>query len=741
MDTQFPAQKNASFRAGLPAVALAISAVTLGANEAMKFDYPFRDPSVPKEERITDLIGRMTLDEKVDWLGFQVSIPRLGVEGTRNSEGYHGVAQGGPSNWGRRNPTPTTQFPQAYGLASMWNPELLQRVAANQATEVRYLVQSEKYKRSGLIVMSPNADIARDPRWGRTEEVYGEDPFLVGTLATAFARGLHGDDPRYLKAASLLKHFLANSNENGRFHTSSDFDERLWREYYGRPFEMAIRDGGANAMMAAYNAINGTPAHVHPMLRDIVMGEWGLDGVICTDGGGMGHLVNEHKAFPDLASAAAACIKAGINLFLDRHKEPTLDAVKRGILTEAEIDTALRGRVRLFMNLGLFDPPEMVPYSQIGREPGPEPWDLPATRALVREATRQSIVLLKNDGLLPIDPAALKSVAVVGPMANTVLLDWYSGTPPYRVSPREGIGDFAQPPIRYAPSRFGVNWVADMSDVAVEAARSRDIAVVCVGNHPESNAGWEIVTSPSEGKEGIDRDEIVLQPEQEAFIRRVREANPRTVVVLVANFPYAMPWAAEHAPAILHLTHASQEQGNALADVLFGDYNPGGKTVQTWPKSLDQLPPMMDYDIRNGRTYMYSPHEPQYAFGYGLSYTTFEIANLKSADRLSHDGTLEVSVDVANTGARRGDEVVQLYVHYPESKVERPRKQLKGFKRVTVEPGQTATAAIQLRASDLAYWDVAAHAWTVEPGPVELLVGNSSRDADLKLKKMIVVGR
>ncbi|HEY5552032.1 MAG TPA: glycoside hydrolase family 3 C-terminal domain-containing protein, partial [Opitutaceae bacterium] len=454
-----------------------------------------------------------------------------------------------------------------------------------------------------------------------------------------------------------------------------------------------------------------------------------------------GHLVNEHKAFPDLASASAACIKAGINLFLDRHKEPTLEAVSSGLLTEAEIDTALRGRVRLFMDLGLFDPPEMVPYSQIGREPGVEPWDDPATRALVREVTRESIVLLKNDGLLPIDPAAIKSVAVVGPMANTVLLDWYSGTPPYRVSPREGVGDFAQPPIRYAPSKFGVNWVADMSDVAVEAARTRDIAVVCIGNHPESNAGWEIVTSPSEGKEGVDRDEIVLQPEQEAFIRRVHEANPRTVVVLVANFPYAMPWAAEHAPAILHITHASQEQGNALADVLFGESNPGGKTIQTWPKSLEQLPPMMDYNIRNGRTYMYSPHEPQYAFGFGLSYTTFALSNLRSADTPAPDGTLEVSVDVANTGPRKGDEVVQLYVRYPQSKVERPRKQLKGFRRITVEPGKTATATIKLRASDLAYWDAAAHAWTVEPGPVELLVGNSSRDADLKLAKTVTVVR
>lgn len=706
---------------------------------AAEFDFPFRNPDTPVEERITDLIGRMTLDEKIGNLSFIPGVPRLGVVGTNISEGYHGVAQGGPSNWGKRNPTRTTQFPQAYGLAATWDPALLRRVAANQATEVRWLFQSEKYKRSALVVMAPNADLARDPRWGRTEEVYGEDPFLAGTLAAAFARGLAGDDPKYLKATSLLKHFLANSNENGRFHSSSDFDERLWREYYAKTFEMAVRDGGARSMMAAYNAINGTPAHVHPMLRNIVMGEWGLDGIICTDGGGLSHLVNEHKVFPDIATATAACLKAGINLFLDRI-DGVKEALARGLITEADIDRAIRGRIRLFIRLGLLDPADRVPYAKIGREGGVEPWDDPATKALVREVTRKSIVLLKNERqLLPLDPAKLKNVAVVGPFANTVLLDWYSGTPPYTIPPRDGIEAHASSGVPRVPNRFGVKWVADMSDTAVEAARKCDVAVVCLGNHPESNASWEIVTTPSDGKEGVDRSDIVLPPEQVAFIRKVREVNPNTVVVLIANFPYAMPWVVENVPAILQLTHASQEQGNALADVLFGDFNPGGKLVQTWPKSLADLPPMMDYDIRHGRTYMYAKAEPQYAFGYGLSYTTFALSNLKAPDTLARNSTLEVSVEVANTGTRAGDEVVQLYVRYPQSKVEHAPKALKGFQRLTVEPGKTGTAKITVRASDLAYWDTGTNAWKVEPGPVELLVGNSSRDTDLVLRKTITI--
>jgi beta-glucosidase len=701
---------------------------------------PFQNPDLPAETRITDLISRLTLEEKIDCMARRASVPRLGVQGSPHIEGYHGVAQGGPSNWGHRNPTATTQFPQAYGLGETWDPELVRAVAAQEAEEARYLYQSPKFARAGLIVRAPNADLARDPRWGRTEETFGEDPFLVGTLATAFTRGLQGDDARYWKTAALLKHFLANSNEDGRESSSSDFDARLWREYYAKPFEMAVHDGGSRALMAAYNAVNGTPAHVHPMLNDIVIGEWGVDGIVCTDGGGLRLLVEKHKAFPDLATAAAACVKAGINHFLDKHKEGVTEAVTRGLLTEADLDHALRGLFRVSLRLGLLDPAERVPYSKIGAAGSPEPWTLPETRALVRRATQRSIVLLKNSAtLLPLDRKTLKSIAVVGPLANAVLPDWYSGTAPYTVTPREGI-EAAVNPALSTDDGVATRWAGDMSDVAVELARRSDVAVVCVGNHPEGNAGWETVTSATEGKEAVDRKELTLAHGQEDFVRRVCEANPRTIVVLVANFPIALPWAAEHAPAIVHLTHASQEQGHALADVLFGLVNPGGKLTQTWPKSLDQLPPMLDYDIRHGRTYQYFTGEPQYPFGYGLSYTTFSFANLRtSAATLARDGRIDVSVDLKNTGAREGDEVVQLYVRYPQSKVSRPLKQLRAFKRVTVAAGQTATVTLSLAAADLAYWDETSHAWLVEPGPAELLVGSSSAERDLVHRATITV--
>ena len=544
------------------------------APQAGSGDTPFRNPDLPDEARISDLVSRMTLEEKIDAMANRASVPRLGVVGSPHIEGYHGVAQGGPSNWGQRNPTPTTQFPQAYGLGSTWDPELVRRVAAQEALEARYLFQSPAYARSGLIVRAPNADLARDPRWGRTEEVFGEDPLHVAALSTAFARGLQGDHPRYWMTASLLKHFLANSNEDGRNFSSSNADERLLREYYAWPFERAVIAGGARALMASYNAVNGTPAHVHPILRQVVMGEWGLDGIICTDGGGLRLLVTDHKAFPDLPSAAAACVKAGVNHFLDLQKAPLTEAITRGLLTEADLDAALRGLFRVSLRLGLLDPPDRVPYASIGKAGDPEPWAKPETRAFVREVTRKSIVLLKNSaGLLPLDRQKVRSVAVVGPLANTVLLDWYSGTPPYAMSPRRGIEIVAGAPP--AGSRaVGVTWVGDMSEAAIRAAATRDAVVVCVGNHPEGNAGWGIVASPSEGKEAVDRKAIVLQPDQEDFIRRLYSANPNTVVVLISNFPYALPWAAANASTILHMTHASQEQGTALGDVLFGNVQP-----------------------------------------------------------------------------------------------------------------------------------------------------------------------
>jgi beta-glucosidase len=688
---------------------------------AAGYEYPFQNPDLPAEQRIDNLISLMTPDEKVACLGTNPSVPRLGVKGSPHSEGLHGLAQGGPSDWGRRNPTTTTIFPQAIGLAETWDTDLVRRVAAVEGFEARYVFQ--KYGRGGIVVRAPNADLGRDPRWGRTEECYGEDPFFNGTLAAAFVRGLQGDDPKYWQAASLLKHFLANSNENGRGHTSSDFDERLFREYYSVPFRMGIVEGGARAFMASYNKVNGVPMHVNKEVLDITRDEWGQDGIICTDGGGMRQLVTDHKRFQTFEEAAAAVVKTGIGQFLDNYREPTASALDKGLLTEADIDKVLRRTFRVMLRLGLLDPPERVPYSKIGE--GPEPWTTEEHRSLARLATQKSIVLLKNSqNLLPLDRAKLKSIAVIGPHADEVLLDWYSGTPPYTVTPLAGIREKAGPRVR-------VDYAKGDDGGAVERlARAAEVAVVVVGNHPTCDAGWERCPVPSDGKEAVDRRSLTL--EQEELVKRVYAANPHTVVVLKSSFPFAVNWTQANVPAVLHLTHSSQEEGRALADVLFGDYDPAGRLVQTWPASIEQLPPMMDYDIRHGRTYMYFKGAPLYPFGYGLSYTTFAYSNLRMDSRaIPVGGSVRLTFDLKNTGRRAGEEVAQLYVTHLGSKVERPLKELKGFARVALRPGETKRVTLTLPAERLAYWDVKSKRFVVEPDRVRLMVGGSSADVRL----------
>ncbi|MEJ2006062.1 MAG: glycoside hydrolase family 3 N-terminal domain-containing protein, partial [Cyclobacteriaceae bacterium] len=373
-------------------------------------DYPFQDISLPEDERLDNLISLMTVEEKIDNLSSRLpGVPRLGVQPTRITEGLHGVAYSGPANWAVKGEgeAPTTTFPQAYGLAQMWDPELLEELAAWEAYETRYLAQNPAYGKRGLIMLAPNADLGRDIRWGRTEECYGEDAYLASVMVKAYVNGLQGDDPRYWKTASLMKHFLANSNENNRFINSSDFDERLFREYYSYPFYKGITEAGSRAYMAAYNKYNGIPMTVHPVLEEVTVEEWGQDGIICTDGGAFRLLVSAHKYYPDLVEAAAGCIKAGITMFLDDYKEPLKEAFAQGLITESEIDEAVRGTLRVMLKLGLMDAGDDNPYRLIGTGGEQEPWEKNEARELVREATAKSVVLLKNEDLLPLNTSEI----------------------------------------------------------------------------------------------------------------------------------------------------------------------------------------------------------------------------------------------------------------------------------------------------------------------------------------------
>ena len=666
---------------GLALLALLTNALAQGTNlpaQSAQYEYPFRNPDLPLEERVNNAVSLI--------------------------------------------------------MGETWDTEVLSQAGAVEGYEVRFIFQREQSGRGGLIVRAPNADLGRDPRWGRTEECYGEDPFFNGTMAVAFIKGLQGDHAKYWLTASLLKHFLANSNEDGRTGTSSDFDERLFREYYSVPFRMGFEEGGARCFMTAYNLYNHIPCTVHPVVNLVAVKEWGVDGVICTDGGASANLTGRQHYYTNTAEAGAGEIKAGINQFLDNTSSAAVrTAIQSNLLAEAELDKVIKGTLWVFIRLGWLDPTNRVPYASIGAEGEPWPATTDKHKAIARLATRKSIVLLKNSNkLLPLDRAGLKSIAVVGPRASEVLLDWYSGTPPYTVTPLDGIRARAGPGI-------AVNCATNNDHgEAVNLARAAEVAIVCVGNNPIGVPGgaWERVSVPSEGREAVDRKAINL--EQEELIQPVFAANPKTIVVLISSFPYAINWTQEHVPAIVHLTQSSQELGNALAEVLFGDYNPAGRLVQTWPRSLEQLPPMMDYDIRHGRTYMYFKGEPLYPFGYGLSYTTFEYSNLRtSAPQPGPGGAITVSVDVKNSGDRPGEEVVQLYVRHIESKVQRPGKELRGFKRVALQPGARKTVELPLPTKSLAYWDVERHAFALESGKVELLAGSSS--ADIRLKTSITV--
>jgi len=462
---------------------------------------------------------------------------------------------------------------------------------------------------------------------------------------------------------------------------------------------------------------------INPVLKDVVIKEWGNDGIICTDGGALGLLITAHKSFPDKEQGSAAAVKAGINRFLDEFQPELAKALKDGLLTEADMDASLTNMLRVHLRLGELDPPGVDPYAKIGRESNGNlpPWDRAASRELVREATDESVVLLKNENhTLPLDRTKLKTIAVIGPWTNEVQLDWYSGTPPYSVSIVQGI--------REAAPGASVLF-SDGSNVAEaqSLARRADVAIVVVGNHPTCNAGWGQCAVPSNGKEDIDRKTIVL--EQEELAKQVFAANPHTIEVLRSSFPYAIVWSQQTLPAILHMTHNSEEEGHGLADVLFGDYSPAGRLNQTWPTGDAQLLPMMDYNIRHGRTYMYSKEKPLYPFGYGLSYTTFayEALNL-GAPSVKADGDVQVTVKVKNTGKHASDEVVQMYVQHLGSAVERPQLELKGFERVRIEPGAEKNVVLDLKPRDLAYWDTAAHLWRVEKEPIRILAGGSSAE-------------
>lgn len=708
-------------------------------------EYPFQDPKLSEDERLDNAVSLMTIEEKIGTIVGQ-GVPRLGIANPGATEAIHGIVRGGDADlpnlgnagqfgggWpGRPAPkyTNSTAFPQAYGIGETWDREMAYIVGDVMSYEARFYSKDAPYK--SLILWAPNADLARDPRWGRTEESFGEDPYLVGELVAAEVKGIQGSDPRYWRGAALMKHFLANSNEDNRYKTDSRFDEKLFREYYSYGFWKGAR-AGAMSLMTAYNAYNGVPCIANSFIKEILIDEWGMKGTIVDDAGALPFLYmpQMHGYAKDVNEAVQMALDAGLSRFIDSRFEQVKAAWDAGFLSEATVNERTKANLRTMLKLGLMD--AECPYDQqsFGSEED-LPWECQEFKDKARLVTQKSIVLLKNEkNILPIDTTKVKKIAVFGNRAEKVLKDWYGAKPSYRVSPLEGIqAKVAGTDVEVKFQR----WDSDGS--AQELARWADVCIVCVGNHPGTSPDWDSqsVQSPwaygtvaGDGREALDRRS--LQLETEDLIKVVWQANHNTVVTLISSFPFAINWTAKNVPGIVHLTQCSQELGNALADVLFGDYNPAGRLTQTWVSDILDLPNMLDYDIRHGRTYMYAKAKPIYPFGYGLSYTRFKYSRMK----VKKDGdNYVVSFRLKNTGKRDGEEVVQLYAKF---RGDDASKRLRGFQRVAVKAGETVDVVITVPADDLKLWDTSSHSWAFRGKRVKLLVGASSKD--IRLRKCV----
>lgn len=820
----------------------------------------FRDEKAPVEDRVRDLLSRLTVEEKVGLLiATSPDIPRLDIPHYyHGNEALHGVVR----------PGRFTVFPQAIGLAAMWNPDLHYQIATAISDEARARWNELEGGKNQTMLFSdlltfwsPTVNMARDPRWGRTPETYGEDPYLSGILGTEFVKGLQGNHPRYLKVVSTPKHFAANNEEHNRFKCNPQIYQKQLREYYLPAFEACIREGKAASIMSAYNAINDVPCTVNPwLLNKVLRDDWGFDGYVVSDCGGPTLVVSGHQYVKTQETAATLALKAGLDLECgdEVYKQPLLNAYKQGMVSEEEIDRAAFRVLRARMRLGLFDDPDHNPYNRLP----PSTVGCDKHRELALEAARQSIVLLKNENnRLPLDPKKLKSIAVVGINAGSCEFGDYSGAPANEpISVLEGIrrrvgnevkivyapwksaqdglelvgGDHfpeglkveyynntelkgtpvvrKEPWINFEPAnqapdpflpksplsirwsgtlrptvsgRYALTFTSDdgcrlMLDgkILIDAWQGHsvrtDTVLVDLKAHTSytlyaeyydnrdyavARLQWRVPEIASKDRidlygeagkavrqadcaiavlginksierEGQDRYDIQLPADQQEFIREIYQLNPNTIVVLVAGSSLAINWIDQHVPAILNAWYPGEQGGTAVAEILFGDYNPAGRLPLTYYRHLDQLPSFDDYDIAKGRTYQYFTGDCLYPFGYGLSYTSFAYSHLKVEDRGEN---LRISFRLKNTGKRAGEEVSQLYVKTPESGG--PVKQLKGFARTYLEKGQTQTVTLTVKKASLRHWDEKREKFVVPEGIYRFMIGASS--ADIRLQQAI----
>ncbi|MEW5873181.1 MAG: glycoside hydrolase family 3 N-terminal domain-containing protein [Chloroflexota bacterium] len=658
---------------------------------------------------------------------------RLGIPVLALGEGLHGYMANDAAS-----------FPQAIGLASAWDPELHERIFHAVALEMR--------ARGAHYVLSPVLDLARDPRWGRTEETYGEDPYLVSRLGVAAVRGLQGQHfrggPDHVLATA--KHFAAHGQpEGGANCAPANYAERTLREELFAPFEAVVREAQIGSVMASYNEINGIPSHANPwLLKDLLRGEWGFQGFVVSDGWGVDDLYRLHFVADGPASAARLAFSSGVEVELGRCFRHLEAEVQAGRIPLADLDAAVTKVLRLKFQLGLFENPFVDEANALAVT------NCPAHQALALEAAHKSIVLLKNEGsLLPLDRSGLRSLAVIGPNAAAVRLGGYSGDPGCAVTILEGlrhkVGSSIE--ILYAEGcsltqNTAPPWQIWWDDPAIlpdpahdaaliaaarQVAQQADLVLLVLGDNEQTcREGW----SPTHLG---DRDSLDLPGRQEDLLRAILALGKPVILLLLQGRPASINFAAQHVPAILEGWYLGQAAGTAVADVLFGDVNPGGKLPITFPRSVGQVPAYYYHKPSARRGYLFTSQEPLFPFGHGLSYTTFSFQDLRlSASTIHPAETAILSVEVTNTGSRPGDEVVQFYVRdLLSSRLTRPVKLLKGFQRLTLLPGETRTVQFPVGPAQLQYLDETM-CWVVEPGEFELLVGPSS--AQLHSIKLIV---
>lgn len=662
---------------------------------------------------------------------------RLGIPVIFHEECLHGhAARGG------------TSFPQPIGLAATFNPELVEELFAMTAYEARV--------RGAHQALTPVVDVARDPRWGRVEETYGEDPFLVAQLGCAAVRGFQGDGTFKDKkrVIATLKHFVAHGQpESGMNCAPANVSLRVLRETFLSPFKAAIEKAGAISVMASYNEVDGVPSHANRwLLRDVLRREWGFKGFVVSDYYSIWELNNRpdthgHFLARDKAEACALSVRAGVNIELP---EPDcylhlVELVKKRVLKESQLDALVAPMLHWKFKMGLFDDPYVNP-EEADRVVGCD-----AHRQLALRAARETITLLKNEGgIAPLNVSELKSIAVIGPNANRSLNGGYSGVPKHDVTVLEGIkarvGDRVK--VLYSEgcriTADGGSWQRDEvlpSDPdedrrqigeAVEVAKRADVVVLAIGgNEQTSREAWNL-------KHMGDRTSLDLIGRQDELVKAVLATGKPVIVLLFNGRPLSINYVAQHVPAIFECWYLGQECGHAVAEVLFGDASPGGKLPITIPRSAGHLPAYYNHKPSARRGYLFDEVTPLYPFGFGLSYTTFKFGNPRLKKRkIGRKESTQVLVDVTNTGRREGTEVVQMYVRDCFSSVTRPVKELKGFKKIALRPGETKTAALDITPEMLAFYDLNMK-FVVEPGDFEIMVGSSSRDADLQ-KVMLTV--